>query len=51
MTVIVLLWNFPMAMWLYYKYSNSADVQNVVILTNVIPRLKVFESLITSVET
>lgn len=51
-TVIVILWNFPMAMWLYYKYSNSADVQNVVIVTNVIPSLKVFESLTTtSVET
>lgn len=40
-TVIVILWNFPMAMWLYYKYSNSADVQNVVVVTNVIPVFKV----------
>ena len=40
-TVIVILWNFPMAMWLYYKYSHSADVQNVVIVTNVIPIFKI----------
>lgn len=50
--VIVILWNFPMAMWLYYKCSNSADVQNVVMLTNVIPGFEVFDLLLTpSVET
>lgn len=49
-TVIVILWNFPMAMWLYYKYSNSADVQNVVIVTNVTPVFKVFELLFTASE-
>lgn len=36
-TVILILWNFPMAMWLYLKYSNSADVQNARVVTNVIP--------------
>lgn len=50
--VIVILWNFPMAMWLYYKCSNSADVQSVVMLTNVIPGFEVFDLLLTpSVET
>lgn len=41
MAVIVILWNFLMAMWLYSKYSNSADVQNGVVVTNVIPVFKI----------